>query len=79
MILKPKPRRAGFGWPSFHGGEQEEAIMAEPKSVQALKAEIERLQEAKRRALAIADERCKENVRLRAALKAVEVERAGHR
>lgn len=32
-------------------------------------AEIERLQEAKRRALAIADERSKENVALRAALK----------
>jgi hypothetical protein len=33
-----------------------------------LKAEIERLQEAKRRALTIADERSKENVKLRAAL-----------
>ena len=33
-----------------------------------LRAEIERLQEAKRRALAIADERSKENVALRKAL-----------
>lgn len=32
-------------------------------------AEIKRLQEAKRRALAVADERSKENVELRAALK----------
>jgi hypothetical protein len=32
------------------------------------KAEIERLQEAKRRALALADERSKENVELRKAL-----------
>jgi hypothetical protein len=36
--------------------------------VNDLKAENERLQEAKRRALAIADERSKENVALRAAL-----------
>jgi hypothetical protein len=33
--------------------------------------EIERLQEAKRRALAIADERSKENVKLRAALQKI--------
>jgi hypothetical protein len=37
----------------------------DPKSVEALEAEIKRLQDAKNRALAIADERCKENVRLR--------------
>jgi hypothetical protein len=36
-----------------------------------LAAEIERLQDAKRRALAIADERSKENVRLRAALQKI--------
>jgi hypothetical protein len=34
--------------------------------------EIERLQEAKRRALAIADERSKENVRLRKALETIQ-------
>jgi hypothetical protein len=39
--------------------------------VQALRAEIERLQEAKRRALAIADERSKENVALRKALEQI--------
>jgi hypothetical protein len=53
--------------------------MGDPKSVEALKAEIKRLQDAKRRALKVADERCKENVELRKALKAFEVERAGHR
>lgn len=36
-----------------------------------VKAEIERLQEAKRAALAIADERAKENVELRAALQRI--------
>ena len=36
-----------------------------------LRAEIERLQEAKRRALAIADERSKENVLLRKALEEI--------
>jgi hypothetical protein len=36
--------------------------------IESLEKEIERLQEAKRRALAIADERSKENVRLRKAL-----------
>jgi hypothetical protein len=40
--------------------------MADPKSVEALEAEIKRLQDAQNRALAIADERSKENVRLRA-------------
>ena len=39
-----------------------------------LRAEIERLQEAKRRALAIADERSKENVLLRKALKSASVQ-----
>jgi hypothetical protein len=38
----------------------------------ALRTENERLQEAKRRALAIADERAMENVTLRAALTSVE-------
>jgi hypothetical protein len=42
--------------------------MQDPKAVWALKAEIERLQDAKRRALAIADERSHENVELRKAL-----------
>jgi hypothetical protein len=40
--------------------------MADPKAVEALKAEIKRLQDAKHRALVIADERSKENVELRA-------------
>jgi hypothetical protein len=43
------------------------AIMQDPK-VEVLKAEIKRLQEAKRAALAVADERSRENVALRAAL-----------
>jgi regulator of replication initiation timing len=39
--------------------------MRQPHDIEALKREIQRLQEAKRRALAIADERSKEAVELR--------------
>jgi hypothetical protein len=49
--------------------EMDSAIMQDPK-VEALKAEIKRLQDAKRRALKVADERSRENVELRATLKA---------
>jgi len=40
-------------------------LMKRPERVEDLKREIERLQDAKRRALAIADERAKEAVALR--------------
>ena len=39
--------------------------MKRPERVEELKREVERLQDAKRRALAIADERAKEAVALR--------------
>jgi hypothetical protein len=42
--------------------------MQDPKAV-ALKAEINRLQDAKRRALEVADERSRENAELRAEIK----------
>jgi regulator of replication initiation timing len=41
------------------------AIVKRPECTEELKREIERLQDAKRRALAIADERAKEAVALR--------------
>jgi hypothetical protein len=49
--------------------EQLEVIVHLQTDVIELKAENERLRDAKRRALAIADERSKENVELRKALR----------
>jgi hypothetical protein len=48
--------------------EQFEELAYNQNAVIRLKAELERLQDAKRRALAIADERGKENAALRAVL-----------
>lgn len=53
-------------------------VLTRIEDIKALDAENERLRAAKRRALAIADERAKENMALRAALKEIRSLTAKH-
>lgn len=63
-----KRRRKSLA-PGVHEMPSLNDLVAAEADLKRAEAEIERLQDAKRRALAIADERAKENDRLRAALK----------
>lgn len=59
-------------WKEVHPYSEIDMDMHVEAVTKKLRDEIERLQKAKRRALAIADERSKENVALRAALEQIE-------